>query len=538
MSDEAALLKAVITYPNEDTPRLLYADWLEENNAPVQAAWIRNRCRFEACSFSDDAKIDLLEEGRELNASCRRWMKLADPPLPPGFAHTASDEDDPDEAEHARGFLYGVDDTWYPGDGPTEETIGLLCDNLLELIATTTARFLHLRVINAVGLRQLLAAPGVEGLDGISIHNEFESPAEGDRILDVIARSPSTHGFRRLELNFETTSAGVRSLAAAGFDNLESLDFPRMNCNPAAAAMLARAAWLPRLRHVSIPQSNATATTRLLEGLASVPRLESVRLESDSVAPYRMFARGFPSLGHLSILDPRDTFPTAALAKAAFPKLAQFRMNNLSQDDFTALLGAPWFGQLRLLHAEGRLMNENVVALAKSPLAATLRMLTLGDAYFGKTGVAAIGSGTFSNLTTLDLNSSMRRRIKPADIVRFAGTLQFPLLKHLDLSGWELGNAGAKALAANPSLANLTRLSVCNCDLTDIGFNKLVASPHLQGLVELNATGNRLRKAASLADRDLLPRLAAADLTDNPIIRPAVAELDKARRWVVQTTHE
>jgi len=26
MSDEAALLKAVITYPNEDTPRLLYAD--------------------------------------------------------------------------------------------------------------------------------------------------------------------------------------------------------------------------------------------------------------------------------------------------------------------------------------------------------------------------------------------------------------------------------------------------------------------------------------------------------------------------------
>ena len=31
MSDEAALLKSIIAHPDEDTPRLVYADWLDEN---------------------------------------------------------------------------------------------------------------------------------------------------------------------------------------------------------------------------------------------------------------------------------------------------------------------------------------------------------------------------------------------------------------------------------------------------------------------------------------------------------------------------
>jgi uncharacterized protein (TIGR02996 family) len=35
MSDEAALLNAIIGQPGEDTPRLAYADWLEENEAPI-----------------------------------------------------------------------------------------------------------------------------------------------------------------------------------------------------------------------------------------------------------------------------------------------------------------------------------------------------------------------------------------------------------------------------------------------------------------------------------------------------------------------
>jgi uncharacterized protein (TIGR02996 family) len=41
MSDELALLTAIIANPDEDTPRLMYADWLQENGQPERAEFIR-----------------------------------------------------------------------------------------------------------------------------------------------------------------------------------------------------------------------------------------------------------------------------------------------------------------------------------------------------------------------------------------------------------------------------------------------------------------------------------------------------------------
>jgi uncharacterized protein (TIGR02996 family) len=41
MSDEAALLAAIAAHPDEDTPRLMYADWLDEHGQGVRAEFIR-----------------------------------------------------------------------------------------------------------------------------------------------------------------------------------------------------------------------------------------------------------------------------------------------------------------------------------------------------------------------------------------------------------------------------------------------------------------------------------------------------------------
>lgn len=41
MSDEEALLAAIIANPDEDTPRLVFADWLDENGQPDRAEFIR-----------------------------------------------------------------------------------------------------------------------------------------------------------------------------------------------------------------------------------------------------------------------------------------------------------------------------------------------------------------------------------------------------------------------------------------------------------------------------------------------------------------
>lgn len=45
MDDGQALLRAVLEFPEEDTPRLIYADWLQEHGEPERADRIRWMCR-------------------------------------------------------------------------------------------------------------------------------------------------------------------------------------------------------------------------------------------------------------------------------------------------------------------------------------------------------------------------------------------------------------------------------------------------------------------------------------------------------------
>ena len=44
MSAEQGLLSAICESPEDDTPRLVYADWLEEHDQPQRAEFIRAQC--------------------------------------------------------------------------------------------------------------------------------------------------------------------------------------------------------------------------------------------------------------------------------------------------------------------------------------------------------------------------------------------------------------------------------------------------------------------------------------------------------------
>src|SRR5947208_913652 len=47
MSDEESLLLAVEARPADDTPRLVYADWLDEHARPAEAAFLRAEVRWQ-----------------------------------------------------------------------------------------------------------------------------------------------------------------------------------------------------------------------------------------------------------------------------------------------------------------------------------------------------------------------------------------------------------------------------------------------------------------------------------------------------------
>lgn len=82
MNEEAALLRAICESPDDDTPRLVFADWLDEQGGAVNAAWaagIRAQValargdtdealRFQACVFESRYGLERLAERLELPA--------------------------------------------------------------------------------------------------------------------------------------------------------------------------------------------------------------------------------------------------------------------------------------------------------------------------------------------------------------------------------------------------------------------------------------------------------------------------------------
>ncbi len=64
MSDDAALLAAILAHPDEDTPRLMYADWLQENGQPDRAEFIRIQCDPTAEEAAEDRAAELEERNR------------------------------------------------------------------------------------------------------------------------------------------------------------------------------------------------------------------------------------------------------------------------------------------------------------------------------------------------------------------------------------------------------------------------------------------------------------------------------------------
>lgn len=67
MSDEDALLAAIDTNPDEDTPRLVYADWLDEHGQAIRAEFIRVEIAVKQL-----ADLPTAEQAREIRLFRRR----------------------------------------------------------------------------------------------------------------------------------------------------------------------------------------------------------------------------------------------------------------------------------------------------------------------------------------------------------------------------------------------------------------------------------------------------------------------------------
>jgi uncharacterized protein (TIGR02996 family) len=76
MSDREALLRTIFENPDDDAPRLVYADWLDENKDALQAAFIRVQVDLAKLGRDNPRERELRTRERELWRTVSRWRFL------------------------------------------------------------------------------------------------------------------------------------------------------------------------------------------------------------------------------------------------------------------------------------------------------------------------------------------------------------------------------------------------------------------------------------------------------------------------------
>src|SRR4051812_14383873 len=61
MTDRATFLAAIAAAPDDDLPRLIFADWLDEHGEPDRAEFIRLQCAITRGEPGDQRRADALE---------------------------------------------------------------------------------------------------------------------------------------------------------------------------------------------------------------------------------------------------------------------------------------------------------------------------------------------------------------------------------------------------------------------------------------------------------------------------------------------
>jgi uncharacterized protein (TIGR02996 family) len=179
--EQAAILAAIIAKSDEDTPRLVYADWLQEHGDEEQAAHIR-----------DSIRVVHMKKGKARDEKEREILKIAEKrgdKWLAGIGITGTRE------------FYHSDNRWLP-DAVVYRNIRTFFDDAPALFARLPIRDLALywhggRGLDAEALRELAAMPELARLHALRLANYgHQLDLRGWKTL---LNSPHLRGLRHLE---------------------------------------------------------------------------------------------------------------------------------------------------------------------------------------------------------------------------------------------------------------------------------------------------------------------------------------------------
>jgi uncharacterized protein (TIGR02996 family) len=334
MATEAELLAAVLAHPDEDTPRLVYADWLDENAAELPGRdpqEVRDRAAFIRAQIDRANNPDAVPSPDE-EADHDRLHKLALSSWVPRLPRWAK------SPQFARGFVEQI--ACSPND---------FIRRADELFAVAPIR----RVQFNAGCRQidvLAQCPHLRRIRAFDFGRFRLSTA------DVLTLLESPHfgggvsvGLRSLELGCHESDYRLEeaaALAAAPLGEVHTLNLRYRWARGEALGLLAAAPWIRTVQALHLTGNNRIGS-ELMAALASAP-LDSVR---DLHLP----------------------------------------VNYLEDESAAILASAPWLRGVRRLNLSNNwIRDDGAVALANSPHLTSLEHFCIDHNPIGVAGVQAL----------------------------------------------------------------------------------------------------------------------------------------------------
>ncbi len=593
---ENSFLQSILAAPEDDDLRLIFTDWLEEQDDADRAEFIRLQIRQDRL----DPFCPLWEEIRErieaLLAQHRsRWVANL-----PEWASPL--------VEFRRGFpahiRLGLDAFLESADElarvmPLESAeITLQRPQDLDRLARHPSLGLlrKLKVapygkLNAGSIRELAFSPYLSrlahldlacqkiGSEGVAHLARAILPAL--RILDLFAAELGPEGLEALhsasflgqltELQLGANSLGPGHLGFLTFTPaLEVLELDSVGLADGDMEVMAKA-HLTHLRNLALSEN--AISHQGLAVLASSPCLASLTKlglyknplgegagEALANASFRLTSLelddvelGDAGLARFVLSDRVEHLSTLTLAKnsltvagtrilAESPHLRQLRHLDLSQnplgsDGALTLLTAPSLPSLRHLDLD----RTNIAALPSIPLPLSRSGLSLRCLRVARNRISGPLAQCLFSRPELAQLESLFVFDNPLGAEGMEAIARSPALTNLDClhaSHTALGTKGAQALAASTSLHRLRSLVLIDCGLGDEGLEALAGSPILASVekLDLNQNGIQVRGALALAASPNLRRLQQLSLYDNPLGDAGAVALTRAV-WVEEITH-
>ncbi len=447
MSDEEALFRAICEHPDEDTPRLAYADWLDEHDQPERAEFIRAQVELARLPPEDDdaamaaRRAVLLRRTRALlRQHGKQWKKRRGKTTRAVRALKLN-------YYFARGFpdfpTGFVTDFLAAGDAFfAHHPVGEVCVRLSSPLHTPDPAWLP----------ELLRQPWLLRVRALDVEgSNRQHPSDWGPVF----RAEKLGGVERLSLNLGRL--GPPEPAGGGFlPRLRSLTVLDWVGGPGHIRNLLDAIPHDRLTSLKVGLSRWTADD--VAAVLDCPKLAN--LDHFDMAPERSGA------------DQHRDQAALLLRLGAAPIWKRLRAADLSWTwgelarHLPELPPAPALRSVRFSGSTATTPAE-VAAIAASPLLRTVTRLSFSGGWSGA-----------ENLRALLASPHLGK------------------LADLSLIGCRLGPEGARLLAESPVAAGLVRLDLRSCGIRKAGAEALAASPLLKRLEYLDVDAPALGPAA------------------------------------------